>query len=337
MVDDVCMNTCFSALVVRKNDMGGYSQSIEQRHILDLPKNDVLIRVQYSSLNYKDCMSYVGNPGITRKFPHTPGLDAAGLVVASNSKNYKIGDEVIIVSRTIGVSSPGGFGQYLTCPADWLLHLPHGLSLRESMIIGTAGFTAALAVDELLQSRISPDMGSILVSGATGGVGLISIAILSKLGFKVSASTGKPEATKLLYSAGAAEVIDREMVNDVSGRGLLSAKWIGGIDTVGGNVLSTMLKGLKHEGTVVATGIIQSQDLNTSILPLVLRGVRLIGVNAEGKSHSVRSEIWGRIATIWKPLALEEISNEVCLKDLKICVEDMLNGRHSGRTIINLI
>lgn len=329
------MHSTFAAIVVRKSE-NRFIQSIEERKISDLPDNDVLIKVCYSSLNYKDCMSYKGNLGVTRKFPHTPGIDVAGIVVSSKTNTFKEGDQVFVVSQALGMSMPGGFGGYVSCPSEWLLPIPQGMTLKECMIFGTAGLTAAFSVDEILKSNPEVEMTEIVVSGATGGVGLLSIAILAKLGFKVSALTGKDYANELLLVAGADKILDRSGVNDLSDRGLLSPQWNFAIDTVGGSVLSTFLRSGRQESTVIATGLVSSQILNTSLLPFILRGVRLIGINSEGKNINERREIWSRLASEWKPNNLEALSNEVSLRNLGISIDKMLSGVHLGRTVVNL-
>lgn len=325
----------FNAIVVRRTS-AGVAQAIEERRISDLPPNEVVVNVKYSSLNYKDCMSYMGNLGVTRRFPHTPGLDAVGIVTLSNSKKFRKGDAVIVTSHALGMSAPGGFGEFISCPADWLLPLPDKLTMEESMIYGTAGLTAAFAVNEILKSEIDFSNSNILVSGATGGVGLISIAILSKLGIGVTALTTKRDANELLTCAGAKHILNREVMCDTSDRGLLAPLFDGAIDTVGGNILSNIIKCVKHEAQVITTGIVNSQELKTSLLPFILRGIRLVGVNTEGKPPEKRREMWEMLATHWKPVHLHKLANHVGLNDVSKSIENMLAGRHSGRTVIDL-
>ena len=228
------MNATYKALVVRQ-DGTNFTRSVEECNISELPKGEVLIRVHFSSLNYKDGLSCTGVRTVTRHYPHTPGVDAAGVIESTSVDKFKVGEHVVVISFDLGMNTPGGFGQYISVPADWVMPLPEGLSLRESMIYGTAGFTAGYALDLLQKQNIFPDSGPILVTGASGGVGSVSVALLSSLGYSVSASSGKRSAEKLLKKLGASEVIDRKSVDDDSGRSLLKEIWAGAIDSVGGN------------------------------------------------------------------------------------------------------
>ena len=236
------MSRTFQALVVRMSDSGNYTRAIEERSIDDLPKGEVLIRVHYSSLNYKDGLSCIGNRGVTRHYPHTPGIDAAGIVETSDSSNFKAGDPVVITSYDLGMNTAGGFGQFIRVPAGWVMPLPEGLSLRESMIYGTAGYTAGLSVKILQRQGVNPGGAPIVVTGATGGVGSLSVALLASLGYSVSASTGKPDSNDFLRKLGASEIIGRDAVNDKYGKPLLKETWAGAIDSVGGETLATLLK-----------------------------------------------------------------------------------------------
>jgi len=330
------MSDNFEALVIRKISRDKFICALEARSFDDLPANDLLIKVKYSSLNYKDCLSYLGNPAVTRKFPHTPGIDAAGVVIESKNKAFKIGDDVCVVSSQLGMSVPGGFGQYISVPVEWVHAIPDGMTLRQSMIYGTAGYTAALAVSEIIKF-IEPFSGKkIAVSGATGGVGILSIALLSNMGFAVSAITGKQNAKSILEAAGASEIISRDAADDLSGGNLLPEEWSGAIDTVGGNTLSTLIKAVSHEGTVVSTGIVRSQELNTSLLPFILRGVRLIGINAEGKDSVCKSKTWDAMREGIKPDVLERLCSEVSISEIEGAIKTMLAGNHIGRTIIKV-
>jgi alcohol dehydrogenase len=330
------MKDNFKALVIRKVSRGEFTCAVEARSVVDLPVNDLLIKVHYSSLNSKDCLSYLGNPAVTRKFPHSPGIDAAGVVVHSKNKAFKIGDHVCVVSSQLGMNVPGGFGQYISVPAEWAHAIPDGMTLRQSMIFGTAGYTAALAVSEIIKF-IEPFSGiKIAVSGATGGVGILSVALLSNMGFDVTAISGKQYATNLLETAGASEIISRDAVDDLSGRNLLPVAWSGAIDTVGGNILTTLLKSVSHEGTVVSTGIVKSQELNTSLLPFILRGVRLIGINAEGKDPVCKGKTWDDMRDSIMPDVLEMLCTEVSINEIEDAIKLMLAGKHIGRTIINM-
>ena len=330
------MNQTFKALVVRISDDKNYTRSIEQYSVDDLPKGEVLIRVHYSSLNYKDGLSCIGNRGVTRHYPHIPGIDAAGIVENSDSSDFKAGDSVIVTSYDLGMNTSGGFSQFIRVPAHWVMPLPKGLSLRESMIYGTAGFTAGLSISALQHQGITPGLGPIVVTGATGGVGSVSVALLAFLGYSVSASTGKPDEDTFLRKLGASEVIGRDAVNDKYGKPLLKETWAGAIDTVGGNTLSTILKSCKEGGAVAATGMVDSTNLPTTVFPFILRGVSLLGINAQGSSMSFRREIWSKLAKDWRPKGLENLAFECKLEKLSPEIDRILSGGQRGRIVVNL-
>jgi acrylyl-CoA reductase (NADPH) len=329
-------NQTFNALVVEETAPGQFTRRVVQRHISDLPQGEVLVRVKYSSLNYKDALSANGNKGVTRQFPHTPGIDMAGVVESSEDKNFRPGDEVIITAGEMGVNSPGGFGQYVCVPGDCLVPLPHRLSLRESMAYGTAGFTAALSVHKLMKAGIRPELGEIIVTGATGGVGTIATGILAKEKYEVTASTGKLENNKLLIALGAKHVISRDEVNDTSGKPLLHTRWAGGIDSVGGNILSTVLRSTQPNGVVTACGNAASAELPITVYPFILRGITLIGIDALRPSHEERVKLWDKLAHEWKLSTLNEMVREVPLSGLDEEIQRMLEGKQTGRVIVNM-
>lgn len=330
------MNNTFKALLVTEDDNKEYTHSIVDKKIDDLPEGDLLIHVKYSSLNHKDALSFSGNKGVTRNYPHTPGIDAAGIVVNSKNKHFKNGDKVIVTGFDLGMNTAGGFEQYISVPSEWAIPLPKNLSLRESMIYGTAGFTAALSVDKLLKAGIKQTDSDILVTGATGGVGSLAIGILNKLGFHVVAATGKLDEENRLLKLGAKEVIDRKDLEDPTKKALLSANWAGAIDSLGGNTLSTIIKSLKYGGVVASFGNITSGKLDTSIYPFILRGVSLIGVDSVNCDTETRIKIWAYLADEWKTDNLEENTEEINLTDLPSKIQQMLEGKHIGRSIINL-
>ena len=247
-------DTIFRAMVVSKINEKDFIRQITERSINELPEGEVLVRVRFSSLNYKDGLSCTGNPGVTRNYPHTPGIDASGEVAESSDSRFKVGDSVIVTSYDLGMNTSGGFGQYIRVPADWVVPLPDGLSVKEAMIYGTAGYTAALSVHALLKHGVTPDQGEVVVTGSTGGVGSVSVALLSNLGYNVVAATGKTEETEFLRRLGAEEIIHRDEVNDESRKPLLRERWVGAVDTVGGTTLATLLKAIKRGGAVAATG-----------------------------------------------------------------------------------
>ena len=330
------MSSTFQALVVRVSDDENYTRAIEERSIDDLPQGEVLIRVHYSSLNYKDGLSCIGNRGVTRHYPHTPGIDAAGVVETSHSSDFKAGDPVVITSYDLGMNTAGGFGQFIRVPADWVMSLPEGLSLRESMIYGTAGYTAGLSVDVLQRQGVNPEKGPIVVTGATGGVGSVSVALLAGRGYSVSASTGKPDAEDFLKELGALEVIGRDAVNDKYDKPLLKETWAGAIDTVGGTTLATLLKACKEGGAVAATGMVASTDLSTTVFPFILRGVSLLGINSQGTTMSFRRGIWSRLAEEWKPAGLERLAVDRGLEQLDPEIDRILAGGQRGRIVVDM-
>lgn len=326
----------FKALVVTEAEEKKFDRSIVRKKIDDLPEGDVVVKVLYSSLNYKDVLSATGNRGVTRNYPHTPGIDAAGIIAKSDSEEFKAGDEVIVTSYDLGMNTAGGFGQYIRVPAGWVVPLPEGLATREAMVYGTAGFTAALSVWQLIENGMKPEDGSILVSGATGGVGSIAVSILSKLGYSVTAVNGVVDETDYLKKIGAREVISIEEATDTSGRPLLKSLWAGGIDTVGGEILATMLKTVGSWGTVTCCGNVASPDLPTNVYPFILRGVRLVGIDSQNCPMPIRRKIWEKIATEWKIDWLETLTTEASFDELDSKIEQMLQGKHVGRTIIKM-
>ena len=330
------MRHTFQALVVRVSDDKNYTRAIEERSIDDLPQGEVLIRVHYSSLNYKDGLSCIGDRGVTRHYPHTPGIDAAGIVEFCDSSKFKAGDSVVIISYDLGANTAGGFGQFIRVPDDWVMPLPKGLSLRESMIYGTAGFTAGLCVNALQHHGLTPERGPIVVTGSTGGVGSVSVALLAGLGYSVSASTGKPDAENFLKKLGASKVIERKAVNDESGRTILKEVWAGAIDTVGGNTLATLLKACKQGGAVAATGLVESTKLPITVFPFIWRGVSLIGIYASGNTMSMRRKIWSRLAQEWKLDELESLAIECTLEQLNPEIDRILAGGQRGRVVVNM-
>ena len=330
------MRHTFQALVVRVSDDKNYTRAIEERSIDELPQGEVLIRVHYSSLNYKDGLSCIGDRGVTRHYPHTPGIDAAGIVESCDSSKFKAGDSVVIISYDLGANTAGGFGQFIRVPDDWVMPLPKGLSLRESMIYGTAGFTAGLCVNALQHHGLTPERGPIVVTGSTGGVGSVSVALLAGLGYSVSASTGKPDAENFLKKLGASKVIERKAVNDESGRTILKEVWAGAIDTVGGNTLATLLKACKQGGAVAATGLVESTKLPITVFPFIWRGVSLLGIYASGNTMTMRRKIWSRLAQEWKLDELESLAIEFTLEQLNPEIDRILAGGQRGRVVVNL-
>ncbi len=326
----------FNALVVSETEDKTYLRSIEEKSTEELPEGDVLVQVHYSSLNYKDALSAAGNKGVTRKYPHTPGIDAAGVVARSSDDRFRAGDEVIVTSYDLGMNTAGGFGQYIRVPADWVVPLPGSLTLRDSMCYGTAGFTAALSVFQLLEHNITPDSGEVLVSGATGGVGSIAVSILAKIGFNVAAVNGLKDRSDYLRSIGARTIIPIEEAEDKSGRPLLRGRWAGSIDAVGGDILATTLKTLHPYGVVACCGNAASADLPINVYPFILRGAVLIGIDSQNCPMAPRCKTWEKLASDWKITTMGEMVEEIELDGLSQRIGDMLERRHKGRTIIRL-
>lgn len=330
------MSKKFQAFRVTEVAERQYATSIESRSIADLPAGEVLIKVQYSSLNFKDALSASGNKGVTRKFPHTPGIDAAGTVEHSDNQVFKKGDKVLVTGFDLGMNTAGGMAEYIRVPAEWVVSLPDGLDLRESMIYGTAGLTAGLSVYQLIHQGINPEMGKVVVTGASGGVGSMAVAILGKLGFEVVAATGKESAHDLLKSLGATECIGRDALNDESKRPLLKPLYAGAIDTVGGNMLATILKSLQYNGVATCCGLVASPKLATSVFPFILKGVRLIGIDSVECDINLRQVIWNHFASDWKVDYPEDLIHEIELEGLKEKIAAILQGQIAGRVIVKL-
>lgn len=327
----------FNAFVVTKTDEHQFTASVVEQAFDALPQGDVLIRVHYSSLNYKDALSAKGHPGVTTKFPHIPGIDAAGTVISSTVPQFHKDNPVLVTGFDLGMNTWGGFAEYIQVPADWVIPLPVGLALEESMILGTAGFTAALCVQALEQNDITPSSGDILVTGATGGVGSIAVSIFSKLGYSVVAVTGKASHHDFLKSLGAAFIIDRQEINDQSGKSLLKPRWAGAVDTVGGNTLATVLKTTKYGGCVTACGLVGGTDLATTVYPFILRGVRLIGIDSVQYPLSRRLRVWQKLASEWKPTHLNEVVSTINLSQLPEYIDLILEGQSVGRVLVSLL
>lgn len=326
----------FQALWVEAVEPDKFTRSVVERSADALPEGAVLVQVRYSSLNYKDALSATGNRGVTRRYPHTPGIDAAGVVIESRDTGFKAGDEVLVIAPELGVSSPGGFGQMLRVPPAWLLPLPVGLTLRESMAYGTAGFTAAVCLDKLQRMGVTPGQGEILVTGATGGVGSIAVGLLALEGYHTVAATGKLDQADLLRRLGAAEVVHRDEVNDSSSRPLLHARWAGVIDTVGGSFLSSAVRSTKANGIITACGNAASPDLPLTVFPFILRGVSLMGVDTTQPTMQEREQLWRKLGSAWKLPLLDELVREVTLDQLNPEIDRILQGGQAGRVVVNL-
>lgn len=326
----------FQSLVVRQSESGTYRRSIEFRKTEDLPEGDVLVRVQFSSLNYKDALSAAGNRGVTKRYPHTPGIDAAGVVVWSRDEAFAPGEEVLVSGYDLGMNTPGGFGQYIRVPARWVLVKPDKISLIKSMQIGTAGFTAAQCVSALLDQGVLKNDGPVLVTGATGGVGCVAVSLLASLGFAVTAVTGKEQEHKFLLTLGAKKILSREQATVGAERLLLRERWAGVIDTVGGDILATAIKSTRYEGTVTCCGNASSGELPINVYPFILRGVKLIGIDSAQCPIEKRKKIWKKLAEEWHIPYLEEMSRTIKLNELSASIDRMLKGGAKGRVVVDL-
>ena len=329
-------STQFKALVVDKTIDKQFVRGIKDRRIDDLPPGDLLVRVHYSSLNYKDALSATGHPGVTRQFPHTPGIDAAGEVISCQNDSFVPGEMVIITGHDLGMESDGGWGQYIRIPSDWAVKLPAGLSSYESMTFGTAGFTAALSVFKLEQAGVKPADGDILVTGATGGVGSIAVSILARAGYRVVAATGTASDAAFLRTIGAAEVVTREEVTAGSERPMMKERWAGVVDVVGGDTLAAAVKSTRYGGVVTCCGLVGSTDLAMNVYPFILRGVNLIGIDSVNCPTDTRLRVWQKLAGEWKPEQLSEVVTEVQLEGLEEKIQAILQGGIRGRVVVTL-
>ncbi|MFS0766221.1 NADPH:quinone oxidoreductase family protein [Peribacillus phoenicis] len=326
----------FDALVVNKQD-DQFTVNIQQLSLDDLPQGEVLIRVHYSGVNYKDSLAAIPNGNIVSSYPIVPGIDLAGVVVSSEDSRFKEGDEVIATSYGIGVSQSGGYSQFARVPAEWIVPLPDGLTMKEAMIIGTAGFTAALSVLRLEENNLTPEQGSVLVTGATGGVGSFAVSILSKLGYSVEASTGKESEHGYLKKIGAATIVSREEVYDGKLRALGKQKWSGAVDPVGGEPLASVLSQIKYGGAVAVSGLTAGTSLPATVFPFILRGVNLLGIDSVNCPMDTRLKVWHRLATDFKLEHLEQlVQQEITLEELPDVLPTLLKGEARGRTIVKL-
>ncbi len=329
------MNKPYKAFRVEEVD-GKFTRSIKILNTEELTQNEVLIRVHYSSLNYKDALSATGNKGVTKKYPHTPGIDAAGVVEYSKNQSFRVGEKVIVTGYDLGMNTPGGFAEYISVPAEWVVKLPEGLSLKEAMIIGTAGFTAGVSALRLTE-LVKPADGKVIVTGATGGVGSVAVNILAKLGYTVVAVSGKETEHAYLKTLGAAEIMDRNEFLNLEDKPVLSATYAGGIDTVGGKYLENILKTLQGLGAVTTCGSVAGTHLNMTVFPFILRGISLIGVSSQNYPTRLRQLLWNKLAADWKPTGLMDIYKEISLEQLDEHIDLILQGKIKGRIIVNLM
>jgi acrylyl-CoA reductase (NADPH) len=326
--------TSFRALVINKTDDG---QKVELTKLteVDLMEGDVTIKVEHSSVNYKDGLAITGKAPIARRFPLIPGIDLAGTVLRSEHKDYKPGDKVVLGGWGVGEGHHGGYAEMARVKGDWLVPLPKGLTTAQAMAIGVAGYTAMLCVMALEEQGLTPDRGEIVVTGAAGGVGSVSLALLSKLGFKAVASTGRMEESDFLKSLGATSVIDRKEFSTPV-KPLAKPRWAGAIDSVGSVTLANIISQIHPEGAVAACGLAQGMDLPTSVAPFILRGVRLIGVNSVTTPLPRRMAAWNRLVRDLDLQKLKALTSHVKLEDVQRIAEDIVAGKVRGRVVVDL-
>jgi acrylyl-CoA reductase (NADPH) len=325
----------FKALVLSETD-GKVSSAFETLHESQLPEGEVTVAVEYSTLNYKDGMVLSGIGRLVRNYPHVPGIDFAGTVAQSASPKFKAGDKVVLTGWRVGEMHWGGYAERARVKADWLVPLPAGLTTRQAMAVGTAGFTAMLAVIALEKHGLKPGAGEVLVTGAAGGVGSTAVALLAKLGYQVVASTGRPEQGDYLKALGAAELIDRATLSEKPTRPLDRERWAGAVDAVGGNTLATVLTQLKYMGSVAACGLAGGSDLPSTVIPFLLRGVNLLGIDSVMCPYEPRVEAWGRVARDLPLDKLESIIDEVPFGALPGLAPKILSGTVRGRTVVKI-
>ncbi len=320
----------YRALITSEKNKN-FINSIENKDIADLPDNDTLIKVKYSSLNYKDALSASGNKGVTRSYPHTPGIDAAGIIENTSGNKFKPGDEVIVTGYDMGMNTYGGFGEFIKVPQEWIVKKPKNLTLSESMAFGTAGLTAGLCLRKLLKHGLKPDDGDVFVSGVTGGVGIISLMLLKKLGFKVSAITGKMDQEEFLKNLGANNVIDRNTLDLELISPLQKPVYAGGIDAVGGKILANLICSTSQRAAIACCGMVGGLSLDTSIFPFILRGLSLFGIDSAESLIDVKEEIWENFSSNWKLENIDENIKDISLDELPDEIDKILKGKQIGR------
>ena len=324
----------FRAFRIHSDD-AGYRSGIETVSLHDLNPGEVVVKAAYSSVNYKDALAGTGKGRILRRFPLVGGIDIAGHVVASTDPQFKEGDAVLVTGSGLSETRDGGYAEYARLESKWVVALPAGLSLREAMILGTAGFTAALGLLRMTENRQTPGLGPLAVTGATGGVGSLAVAIYSKAGYAVHAISGKPEHAEYLRSLGANEVLGRDALATTAP--MASARFGGGLDNVGGPMLAALLAQTAPYGNVASCGLAASPELHATVMPFIIRGVSLLGVASAGTARDIRDEVWKRLASDWKPAGLDAIcTREATLDQLPAVFETMLAGGSLGRTVVRI-
>lgn len=330
------MAATFRAFIVEKT-AEGFQAGLKELDRASLPEGEILVKVAYSGVNYKDGLASIAEGKVVRTYPMVPGIDLAGVVEESSDARFKAGDEVIVTSYDLGVSHFGGFSEYARVKADWVVAKPQGLTLKEAMALGTAGFTAALAVHQLEKNGLKPGNGPVLVTGATGGAGSIALSILHNLGYQVAASTGKESEHSYLRELGANEILDRAETSAESNRPLEKERWAGSVDSVGGSTLAYLIRTTKYGGSVAAFGNTGGFNLNTTVLPFILRGVNLLGIDSVFCPMELRRELWQRLASDYKPTKLlSHIGQEISFEELPEALARILKGGARGHTIVKI-
>ena len=326
----------FNALVVTKDEDGKTSAAVAQISEADLPIGDVTVAVEYSTVNYKDGLCMGPGGGLVRNYPNVPGIDFAGTVEASDDARYKVGDKVVLTGWRVGEAHWGGFAQKARVKADWLVPLPEGFSTRDAMAVGTAGFTSMLAVMALEDHGLVPGAGPVLVTGAAGGVGSVAVALLAALGHEVAAVTGRPESAEYLRGLGATQIVAREEINETVKRPLEGETWAGCVDAVGGAMLARVLGQMKYGASVSAVGLAGGAGLPATVIPFLLRGVNLLGIDSVMQPYDNRVRAWARIASDLPMGKLHDMIRPATLSDLPGLGRDILNGQVQGRVVVDV-
>ncbi|BBM02874.1 YhdH/YhfP family quinone oxidoreductase [Microbulbifer sp. GL-2] len=327
----------FRAIRVEEVAPGKFDQLLVKRQVTDLPDNPLLLSVSHSSLNFKDAMSAFGNRSITRVYPHTPGIDAVGKVLEDRSGTFKAGTELLVTGYDLGMNAPGGLAEMVAIPPGWALPLPQGLTARESMALGTAGLTAALCIEKLLESGAVPEDGEVLVTGATGGVGSIAVALLAKLGFRVAAVTGKLEAADFLTELGAWKVLDRDTLAPFASKAMAKPLWAWAVDTVGGETLFNVIKSLAYGGGVAACGMAAGAQFHANVFPFILRGISLLGVDSVELPIGKKIAVWRQLSNEWYiGDKLSMIAEDISLEQTPEFLARLHRGHGIGRYVVNM-
>ena len=325
----------FKAFVVREKENDVFSSGIETKKFEELPNHDVTIKVKYSSLNYKDALSSLGNKGVTKIYPHTPGIDASGIVISSRNRKFHEGDQVVVTGYDLGMNTSGGFSEYIRVPSDWVVKLPETISLKYAMAIGTAGLTAALCID-LLSKNIKIEKRHAVVTGSTGGVGSIAIQLLSKLGAEITAVTGKNESADFLSSLGANTILSRKELFDQFRQPLSKGIYDLAIDVVGGEILSGLLTCLRRDGVIACCGNVGGVNFNTNVFPFILRGNKLLGADSAERDLKQKELLWKKLSTDWLIDDVDKFSRTIGLSELEEEIRMIYDGKQTGRVIVSI-